>query len=402
MNDCVPGQREQQGGPPTGIARPTNSPSARTRSAVSGPAASCATRHVERGRSDALLPQSHIEWTDENASIYAHAIRNDLGDLSLYEWWLTSSGPLLRPRTRVRAKDPSPRGWPRRSCRTAPTSRPHREGVPDSRVDMCPAYRGELVRYQDALDAAAANANETGTLLLQKPNAGRVLARIPGYCSAYLRADSPAARRLHGETDERARVTFENDGRGDLRRTSARWSPRAVWTLRTRRGRSPSSAGGRSTLVDPGGAEVEVTRAVDTETGEQLAGLVSGRFQDRLRRATAQEGFDLYVMNADGTERRRRSPTSRATSSRPAWSPDGRPDRLRLRRLRPTTRLSHRDLASSTRTVRGGRELRDATERAVVETPTWSPDGTSDRIHASSQTGCRSRTSWTPTAATRS
>ena len=38
--------------------------------------------------------QSHIEWTDENSSIYAHAVRKDLGDLSLYEWWFSSSGPL--------------------------------------------------------------------------------------------------------------------------------------------------------------------------------------------------------------------------------------------------------------------------------------------------------------------
>ena len=51
--------------------------------------------------------QSHIEWTDENASIYAHAIRNDLGDLSLYQWWLTASGPVLPREDAVPAKDPS-------------------------------------------------------------------------------------------------------------------------------------------------------------------------------------------------------------------------------------------------------------------------------------------------------
>lgn len=36
---------------------------------------------------------SHIEWTDENSAIYAHAVRNDLSDLTLCEWWLSSSGP---------------------------------------------------------------------------------------------------------------------------------------------------------------------------------------------------------------------------------------------------------------------------------------------------------------------
>ena len=44
----------------------------------------CYTITAVRACSARRPVQSHIEWTDENASIYAQAIRNDLGDLSLY------------------------------------------------------------------------------------------------------------------------------------------------------------------------------------------------------------------------------------------------------------------------------------------------------------------------------
>ena len=49
---------------------------------------------------------SHIQWTDENSAIYAHAIRNDHADLTLYEWWLSSSGPVASAEeATVTAKD---------------------------------------------------------------------------------------------------------------------------------------------------------------------------------------------------------------------------------------------------------------------------------------------------------
>ena len=89
MNNAIQEQRQQ----PSGAQR-----SVRDRDAGRDPV------HDRRvaSRSRALLhaqardevDQSHIEWTYEDSSIYAHAVRNDLADLSLYDWWLSTSGPV--------------------------------------------------------------------------------------------------------------------------------------------------------------------------------------------------------------------------------------------------------------------------------------------------------------------
>ena len=95
------------------------------------PAGDCATEHLavepytidgdRAGRvlcytitRESLLPdptdnpeESRIEWTDENALIYAQAVRNDLSDLSLYEWWLASGGPVPPGADAAPPKDPS-------------------------------------------------------------------------------------------------------------------------------------------------------------------------------------------------------------------------------------------------------------------------------------------------------
>ncbi len=44
---------------------------------------------------DPVEGESHIEWTDARLLIYAQAIRNDLFDLTLYDWWRSYSGPVI-------------------------------------------------------------------------------------------------------------------------------------------------------------------------------------------------------------------------------------------------------------------------------------------------------------------
>ncbi len=67
----------------------------------------CATDHEaqndyttggeDRGRvmcsQDTAAARSVLAWTDENLLVLGHATREDLGDLSLYEWWI-SAGPI--------------------------------------------------------------------------------------------------------------------------------------------------------------------------------------------------------------------------------------------------------------------------------------------------------------------
>jgi DNA-binding SARP family transcriptional activator/Tol biopolymer transport system component/predicted Ser/Thr protein kinase len=77
-----------------------------TASNLDAPAGDCAVEHEAiGGYSVAGTPagrvlcyeiseRSNIEWTSQNLLVSAHAIRQDLGDLSLYEWWASSAGPV--------------------------------------------------------------------------------------------------------------------------------------------------------------------------------------------------------------------------------------------------------------------------------------------------------------------
>ena len=38
--------------------------------------------------------RSYIQWSDDRVLIYAVAYRNDLGDLPMYQWWVSTPGPV--------------------------------------------------------------------------------------------------------------------------------------------------------------------------------------------------------------------------------------------------------------------------------------------------------------------
>jgi hypothetical protein len=169
---------------------------------------------VQRGPYSASLPpQSHIEWTDENASIYAHAIRNDLADLSLYEWWLTSSGPRLPVDGTVPVKDFSSRGAVARLEDGTYLTNP-RGGCAGFSGSTC-ALHIDGTSYHDAIDGEL---EETGDLLMQKPNTV-IFSPKTGFCFTLTDTGStePAEYTWKGAGHD---VTFDRTGGRPLRRTA--------------------------------------------------------------------------------------------------------------------------------------------------------------------------------------
>ena len=120
--------------------------------------------------------RSHIEWTDDNSSIYAHAVRNDLADLSLYDWWLSASGPVVVERRRDGDRE-GPAGLTRTSTsrRVLPDLAHGTPGEAISASRTCSPRAGGRWRsvFSDGTYEIGANGLviESGRTLLKKPNA---------------------------------------------------------------------------------------------------------------------------------------------------------------------------------------------------------------------------------------
>jgi len=258
------------------------------------------------------LSQSRIEWTDENASIYAQAVRNDLGDLSLFQWWLTASGPLLPSEDAVRAKDPPP----------ALAGARLRDGtylVTPKKGCVSPGATCALhvagTAYWDAFGAGQ-DPNETGTLLLEKPNRV-VFLPMSGYCFTPGQDPRSAAYTVGGTNDA---LTFQNARGGTCAGPRKMVSNRAVWT-RAPAGTIALELQGEITLMDPGGAEMEAL-APDTETRRKDPDWSPDASRIVFAEVVAQGDDDLYLMNADGTGRTQLT-DEEGDEYDPAWSPDG-------------------------------------------------------------------------------
>jgi hypothetical protein len=309
--------------------------------------------------------QSHIEWTDENASIYAHAVRNDLGDLSLYAWWVTSAGPVI-PGGGTKSKDPPPGGL----------SAPLEDGtylVAPS--DGCAGFAGSTCAlhvaggsYTDVISPDFSFKNETGTVLQRKPNAV-VFMPTSGYCvGSSLQGgggDPRPATYSWSVKDDRVSFVRTSGGQCAGPQKMDRGEP---WT-KAPEGLIALEQGGSIEFIDPGGQLV----------GSTSTPLVSPNWPDwspdgeRIAFSGATPGgFDLFVMDADGSAIVPISESAGIDEVTPAWSPDGSRIAFVAEGLSQpdwTSRLIVMDPVGSERTevlVRQNESL---------FTPAWSHDG---------------------------
>jgi serine/threonine protein kinase/DNA-binding SARP family transcriptional activator len=336
---------------------------------------------LERGAFSRDLPdQSHIAWTDENGLIYAHAVRNDLSDLTLYEWWLSSSGPVLSPGDEAAAplKDPPVAVGPRLRdgsyLLSVSKAEAHRAG--DAALEGTYGVHIDGNAYAFAIDGAV---YESGEIQLQKPNTV-VFDPDLGACNSGTagEGDAPAQPAL-----------YEWSASGD----SLRWELKGGGTCAGPQGgveglpwtRAPSGLialerDGEITLMDPGGFGVEQL-AVDTETRRKDPEWSPDGSKIAYAQVRAQEDDDLYVMNADGTGLTRLTEGG-GDDYDPVWSPDGRLIAFAF------DDLGFDEYSTSIHTVDpGSGEVTELVTRPNerVGWPSWSPDG--NRIAFSTSSG---------------
>jgi len=284
----------------------------------------CYTRAIDVTTGEAGGPgirTSHIEWTDENSAIYAHAIRTDLGDLTLYEWWLSSSGPVTStgPGAAMAKDRPAAavgRRLPEGSYLVSVDEPFERVGE----VDLVGANGGSLVTYRIHIEAGAYELGrngvivDSGEILFEKPNLV-VFIPLSGAC---------AARGIVGP------ASYEWSASG----SSLRWKVTEGGTCagpdqvpgRTAWSRAPSgviafSTQGEIFLMDAAGFNVEQLTG-NAETRPNVFPAWSPDGTRIVFSGAGPEGFDLYVMNPDGSGLERVTDGA-GDEIHPAFSPDG-------------------------------------------------------------------------------
>jgi serine/threonine-protein kinase len=302
---------------------------------------------------------SHIEWTADDSAIYAHAIRNDLSDLTLYEWWLSSSGPVLAAGTGGSVAKDRPR---------IAGVRPPAEGFYLAALappEGCGFHRTTCVMHLEGTRYDILNVGDTvpfdvGSVWLRKP-ASIVFAPTTGFCYRPGQSSRPAR---HTWTESADRFSFERTGGGRCAGPGFFDGP---WT-RAPDGLIALEEGGEIEIVDAGGSLV---RSMTTDTDPNAWPEWSPDGSRIVFAGADGEGFDLYVMNEDGSglERLTDAPGDEFT---PAWSPVG-------------TRIvfgfddgGDTDFRSGLGVIGldGSRWTEVlARENQRVESPAWSPDG---------------------------
>ena len=238
---------------------------------------------VERGSFSftRCLPQSHIEWTDENASIYAQAIRNDLGrpqPVRVVADVVRSASS--RARTPCRSRTPVVARSRRTAAGRHVHDEPTEEGAPGSadRPVPCTSTGGRTQRR----DRAGTGLERDGRPALAEAEHGHLLAEA-GLLLRPHRRGQHRARRVHvGGTGHDADVRERTEG-GTCAGPHKMSRPGDAWT-RAPDGDDRRRAGRVDRARGSGGGFVGSTHAPPTPSPNSWPGLVPGRFQDRLRR----------------------------------------------------------------------------------------------------------------------
>ena len=305
--------------------------------------------------------RSHIEWTQENGLIYAHAVRNDLGDLSLYEWWLSSAGPIV------------PAGSdPELSTKDAPASSGSRlrDGayliqLTDEEADALPILASTT--YAIRLDDGGYHASEAGGIYergrtyLRKPN---TIVFAPSTC---IGSGPGVLRPVEYEWRATAEgVSWERVGGGTC--AGPQTFPDRPWT-RAPAGMIAIESGNDIALMESGGYIVQkLTNQTQTNPNVWADWSPDGSM---IVFAGASEDFDLYVMNADGDDVVLITQDA-GDEIAPDWSPLG--DRIAFT-FDDLGEPDYRAGIAVVDTSGGGRTDLIARTNERPESPLWSPDG---------------------------
>jgi TolB protein len=259
--------------------------------------------------------ESTIAWTDENLLVLGQAIRDDLGDLSLYEWWITA-GPTDPDTAPEKDGGSAAAAFPQTTVVSDVTDEDDlRElGITSEGVSATQAIVLADGAYRYAAQAAAGFL-EPGTYVLSKGQTVAFTADpsssfCPGRTATYEWEETPGGA---------IRWTLvEHDGcpTGPYPTTDEPWLPGPV---------------GEIVFGQYGNILIE---DVDQLTVESLTepGLVDnlqpawspdgGRIAFGSNRPDPDSTFDLYVMNPDGSDLTQLT-SDDGDEGFPAWSPNG-------------------------------------------------------------------------------
>jgi serine/threonine-protein kinase len=314
--------------------------------------------------------QSHIEWTDENTSIYAHAVRNDLADLSLYEWWLTSSGPIVPGTTVVPTEKDRPAEAPAPGLRDGSYITTPPNGCAGFEDTTCVLHIRDG-NYEEVFSDEP-DVTNGGSVLLQKPNAV-VFSPEVGYCTEPVDLGGggdprPVAYEWSASAGGEV-ITFERV-RGGTCAGPKKLAGKDPWT-RAPDGVLAIEIASGIELVTPAGDEVRSTTLADTSPNTWPDWSPDGSRIVFAGARQGEQGFDLYVMNADGSEVERITDLP-GDEIAPAWSPDG--DRILFAFDDGGTVDVRSGLATVAPDGSGLTELFTRSDE-FADLPIWSPDG---------------------------
>jgi Tol biopolymer transport system component len=322
--------------------------------------------------------RSDIEWTDERLLVYAHAIRNDAADLSLYEWWLGSAGPEIPAGDPKAVKDrPAQAGAPlpegsyllsltdRDVERSGLASISGIKGVIGGTRDWAGTWtlRVGNEEYELAHDGEPV---ENGSIVTQKP-ATFLFAPNGGDCFAFGRSTDPVA---YGWTQSGSTITWELGGEGGCAGpqplTGRPW-------LRAPNGQiAMASSGGNLFTVDAAGLDRRQITVSDLPPSSFDNQPVWSPDGSSIAIASETEaGYDIYVMNPDGTGLRQVTDIE-GIELDPAWSPDG--SKIAFHHDPGGFDFTHSSVYVVNADGSGLRTLVD--RQGYVGRPAWSPDGT--------------------------